>query len=172
MQVILISQNRDFTDVVCELVRSELGFECTVMNDAQKAQAVEGAIVIAEKNAPVRMRQLLTDIQKAAQTSATDKEIKLGRNYGFYPRQRKLALRGSAKSVDLTDKEVQLLQSMMQDNSKPISKETLLKEVWNIEADLNTHTLETHIYRLRAKFKELSGLDVIEASDGGYRLAV
>ena len=51
------------------------------------------------------------------------------------------------------------------------SRETLLKEVWGMEADLNTHTLETHIYRLRAKLRELSGNDIIEAFEGGYRLA-
>ena len=42
-----------------------------------------------------------------------------------------------------------------------------LKEVWGIEAALDTHTLETHIYRLRGKCKELAGDELVEAVEGG-----
>ena len=52
-------------------------------------------------------------------------------------------------SIILTEKEIQLIEPL--DNSKPISKSTILSTVWNYSADADTHTVETHIYRLRKK---------------------
>ncbi len=72
--------------------------------------------------------------------------------------------------MDLTDKEAGLLQRLAEAGNKGVAKDQLLKDVWGIEALLDTHTLETHIYRLRGKFKELAGDEMIEAVDGGYVL--
>ena len=52
--------------------------------------------------------------------------------------------------VILTEKEIQLLELFL-DKKKPISKDDILLNVWNYSADADTHTVETHIYRLRKK---------------------
>ena len=52
----------------------------------------------------------------------------------------------------LTEKEIQLLELFL-GNKKPISKNTILKEVWKYSTSADTHTVETHIYRLRKKIK-------------------
>ena len=52
----------------------------------------------------------------------------------------------------LTEKEIQLLELFL-DNKKPISKNIILKEVWKYSTSADTHTVETHIYRLRKKIK-------------------
>ena len=52
--------------------------------------------------------------------------------------------------VVLTEKEVQLLELFL-NSKKPISKENILSLVWNYASDADTHTVETHIYRLRKK---------------------
>ena len=52
----------------------------------------------------------------------------------------------------LTEKEIQLLELFL-DNKKPISKNKILKEVWKYSTSADTHTVETHIYRLRKKIK-------------------
>ena len=52
----------------------------------------------------------------------------------------------------LTEKEVQLLELFL-DNKKPISKNKILEEVWKYSTSADTHTVETHIYRLRKKVK-------------------
>ena len=52
--------------------------------------------------------------------------------------------------VILTEKEIQLLELFL-DKKKPISKDNILFSVWNYSADADTHTVETHIYRLRKK---------------------
>ena len=57
------------------------------------------------------------------------------------------------KSVILTEKEIQLIQLFL-NNKKPLSKEEILSIVWNYSSDADTHTVETHIYRLRKKINE------------------
>ena len=52
--------------------------------------------------------------------------------------------------ITLTEKEVQLLELFL-NNKKPISKDNILSSVWNYSLDADTHTVETHIYRLRKK---------------------
>ena len=52
----------------------------------------------------------------------------------------------------LTEKEIQLLELFL-DNKKPVSKNVILKEVWKYSTSADTHTVETHIYRLRKKLK-------------------
>ena len=56
-------------------------------------------------------------------------------------------------SIILTEKEIQLLELLL-NNSKPISKDKILSLVWNYSTDADTHTVETHIYRLRKKISE------------------
>ncbi|MDE3061388.1 MAG: helix-turn-helix domain-containing protein, partial [Pseudomonadota bacterium] len=85
-------------------------------------------------------------------------------------RQKQLMHQPSGKTADVTDKEARLLQVLAGSGKNGVAKEKLLKEVWGIEATLNTHTLETHVYRLRAKFRELAGNEIIAAINGGYGL--
>jgi len=171
--------------VVAEQVKRELVLSCHVAetNAAAKpilsqaslvvtseAETVSACPVIAIKNPPIRLSQLLEEITAQLQKPASD-TLALAGGYSLQMRQKQLVHDASGKAVDLTDKEAQLLQSLARARSKSAAKDQLLKEVWGIEAVLDTHTLETHIYRLRGKCKELAGDDLIEAVDGGYKLA-
>ena len=55
--------------------------------------------------------------------------------------------------IVLTEKEVHLLELFL-DNKKPVSKNNILSSGWNYSSDADTHTVETHIYRLRKKFQK------------------
>ena len=55
--------------------------------------------------------------------------------------------------IILTEKEIQLLQLFL-DKKKPISKDNILYNIWNYSVEADTHTVETHIYRLRKKIKD------------------
>ena len=55
--------------------------------------------------------------------------------------------------IILTEKEIQLLEIFLE-NKDPISKDNILSTVWNYSAEADTHTVETHIYRLRKKINE------------------
>ena len=70
----------------------------------------------------------------------------------------------------LTEKEVQLLELFL-DNKKPISKNKILEEVWKYSTSADTHTVETHIYRLRKKIKsKFSDENFILNNKDGYLL--
>ena len=74
------------------------------------------------------------------------------------------------KYVLLTEKEIQLLELFLSYN-KPISKNKILDEVWKYSEDADTHTVETHIYRLRKKIKsKFSDEDFILNNKSGYVL--
>ena len=68
----------------------------------------------------------------------------------------------------LTEKEIQLLELFLSSN-KPISKNVILNQVWKYSEDADTHTVETHIYRLRKKIKlKFSDEDFILNNKSGY----
>ncbi len=72
--------------------------------------------------------------------------------------------------VLLTEKEIQLLELLLSYN-KPISKDKILDEVWKYSEDTDTHTVETHIYRLRKKIKiKFLDDDFILNDKSGYLL--
>ena len=72
--------------------------------------------------------------------------------------------------IILTEKEIQLLELFL-NNKKPISKDRILSSVWNYSSDADTHTVETHIYRLRKKINDkFSDENFIVNTKDGYSL--
>ena len=72
--------------------------------------------------------------------------------------------------IILTEKEIQLLELLF-NKKKPIKKINILKEVWKYSDDADTHTVETHIYRLRKKiFDQFKDQNFISNSKSGYSL--
>jgi DNA-binding response OmpR family regulator len=72
--------------------------------------------------------------------------------------------------IILTEKEIQLLELFLS-NSKPISKKEILLSVWNYSKDADTHTVETHIYRLRKKiFNIFKDNEFIISKKNGYQI--
>lgn len=76
----------------------------------------------------------------------------------------------TGQSVELTEKEAQMLSVLMRAEGKALEKEALLRDVWAYVPEVNTHTLETHISRLRAKLQHFPAPPQIVAEAGGYRL--
>ena len=75
------------------------------------------------------------------------------------------------KKIRLTEKETNILKYLYRAGAKPVSREELLTEVWGYNAGVTTHTLETHIYRLRQKIEPEPGQARLLLTDaGGYRL--
>ena len=72
--------------------------------------------------------------------------------------------------ISLTEKEIQLLELFL-NNSNPLSKNQILEDVWKYSSDADTHTVETHIYRLRKKVKSnFSDEKFILNEKNGYML--
>ncbi|WP_158913086.1 response regulator transcription factor [Caulobacter sp. S45] len=92
--------------------------------------------------------------------------------YEFRPAQ-KLLIDEKQKKIRLTEKEANILKYLYRAGEKPVSREELLTQVWGYNAGVTTHTLETHIYRLRQKIEpEAGGARLLLTDAGGYRLAL
>ena len=90
--------------------------------------------------------------------------------YSFQPAAKLLEAPDGAK-VRLTDKETSILKYLYRQGPKTITREILLKEVWGYNNRVTTHTLETHIYRLRQKIeRDPSNARLLVTEEGGYRL--
>lgn len=90
--------------------------------------------------------------------------------YEFRPAA-KVLMDTRGKKIRLTEKETNILKYLYRAGAKPVSREELLTEVWGYNAGVTTHTLETHIYRLRQKIEPEPGLARLLLTDsGGYRL--
>jgi DNA-binding response OmpR family regulator len=91
-------------------------------------------------------------------------------HYTFKPAS-KLLLDEKGAKVRLTEKETSILKFLYRAGEKVISREILLHEVWGYNAGVTTHTLETHIYRLRQKIeKDPSSAELLVTETGGYKL--
>ncbi|KKB13770.1 transcriptional regulator [Devosia geojensis] len=90
--------------------------------------------------------------------------------YSFQPAAKLLESSDGGK-VRLTDKETSILKYLYRQGPKTITRDVLLKEVWGYNNRVTTHTLETHIYRLRQKIeRDPSNARLLVTEEGGYRL--
>ncbi len=90
--------------------------------------------------------------------------------YEFRPGMRVL-IDPAQKKIRLTDKEAAILRYLYRSGEKPVGREELLREVWGYNSNVTTHTLETHIYRLRQKIEPDAQIPKLLITEtGGYRL--
>src|SRR5437016_386041 len=100
---------------------------------------------------PFRFSVLLARIRvQLRQHEASENAIFTIGPYTFRPSS-KLLLNPKGNKVRLTEKETSILRYLYRAGQRPVSRETLLQEVWGYNSGVTTHTLETHIYRLRQK---------------------
>jgi DNA-binding response OmpR family regulator len=91
--------------------------------------------------------------------------------YEFRPAN-KVLVDPQQRKIRLTEKETNILKYLYRAGEKPVSREELLAEVWGYNAGVTTHTLETHVYRLRQKIEsDPANARLLLTEAGGYRLA-
>ena len=121
---------------------------------------------------PFKFNVLLAHIraQLRSHEQSEDAVFRIG-PYEFRPAA-KMLLDPKGKKIRLTDKETNILKYLYRAGQKVISREELLTEVWGYNAGVTTHTLETHVYRLRQKIEpDPTGPRILITEAGGYRLA-
>lgn len=122
---------------------------------------------------PFRFSVLLARIRAHLRSheASEDAVYRIG-PYEFRPAMR-LLIDPVQKKVRLTDKEASILRYLYRSGEKPVGREELLREVWGYNANVTTHTLETHIYRLRQKIEpDAQSPKLLITETGGYRLQV
>lgn len=91
--------------------------------------------------------------------------------YSFRPGAKLLLREGDGKKVQLTEKETAILTYLHRAGDKVVARDTLLNEVWGYNPNMTTHTLETHVYRLRQKIEgDPSRAKILVTEPGGYKL--
>jgi DNA-binding response OmpR family regulator len=120
---------------------------------------------------PFRFAVLLARIRaQLRQHEASEDAVFIIGPYTFRPSS-KLLLSPKGSKVRLTEKETAILRYLYRAGQKPVSRETLLQEVWGYNSGVTTHTLETHIYRLRQKVeKDVAAPAILVTEAGGYKL--
>jgi DNA-binding response OmpR family regulator len=100
-----------------------------------------------------------------------DAVFKIG-PYEFRPSV-KMLVTEKDKKIRLTEKETSILKYLYRAGGKPITRDVLLDEVWGYNSGVTTHTLETHVYRLRQKIEpDPSNASILVTEGGGYKLAL
>ena len=90
--------------------------------------------------------------------------------YTFKPSQ-KILMSEDERKIRLTEKETNILKYLLRSGEASVSRDELLHEVWGYNAGISTHTLETHIYRLRQKIEpNPSQVSLLVTLDGGYKI--
>jgi DNA-binding response OmpR family regulator len=91
--------------------------------------------------------------------------------YTFQPGAKLMIDAAGRKKVRLTEKETAILRYLYHAGDHAIGRATLLGEVWGYNAAVTTHTLETHVYRLRQKIeRDPANAEILVTEPGGYRL--
>jgi len=176
----LILLDVDLPDIdgreVCRRLRSE-GVSAPVImltaadTDTDTIQGLEaGANDYVTK--PFRFHVLLARIRAHLRhhEQSEDAVFQIG-PYEFRPAV-KMLIDAAGKKIRLTEKETNILKYLYRADGKPVSREQLLTEVWGYNTGVTTHTLETHVYRLRQKIEpDPANATLLITEMGGYRLA-
>lgn len=120
---------------------------------------------------PIRLTALLVRLRALAERGDAD-EMEIG-PHRLRPATKLLIDTRTGARVRLTEREVGILTRLRAADGRPVPRETLLGDVFGYGAGVDTHTLETHIYRLRRKIERGEETDrVLVTEAGGYRLAI
>jgi DNA-binding response OmpR family regulator len=121
---------------------------------------------------PFRLAELLARLRAQLRTfeNSEDAVFSIG-PYMFRPSAKLLQDQARNRRIRLTEKEAAILKFLYRAGTRPVARQVLLNEVWGYNAAVTTHTLETHIYRLRQKIEpDPSNARLLVTEGGGYRL--
>ena len=160
---------------LCRLMRKQ-GVKCPILmltghdTDADTILGLDaGANDYVSKpfKFPVLLARIRAQLRQHEQSE--DAVFQLG-PYTFKPAN-KMLITGDEKKIRLTEKETNILKYLYRATEGVVARDVLLHEVWGYNAGVTTHTLETHIYRLRQKIeRDPSNAELLVTEAGGYKL--
>lgn len=121
---------------------------------------------------PFRIAELLARLRAQMRLfeNSEDAVFSIG-PYTFRPSAKLLQEPLKNRRIRLTEKETAILKFLYRAGTRPVPRQVLLNEVWGYNAAVTTHTLETHIYRLRQKIEpDPANASLLITEGGGYRL--
>ena len=143
-----------------------------ISNDSIKICAGKKKDLLDNCDAILELPATLKEINAIVENTVAKKKFNINssikiKNYYLNKNEKKLSK--SDEFLILTEKEIQLLELFLRRN-KPISKDNILSTVWNYSSEADTHTVETHIYRLRKKINDkfLDDKFILNNKEGYY----
>jgi DNA-binding response OmpR family regulator len=121
---------------------------------------------------PFRLNELLARVRAQLRVfdNSEDAVFNIG-PYMFRPSAKLLLEPARNRKIRLTEKESAILKFLYRAAGRPVGRQVLLNEVWGYNSAVTTHTLETHIYRLRQKIEpDPANTRLLLTEGGGYRL--
>ncbi|MEM7505852.1 MAG: response regulator transcription factor [Pseudomonadota bacterium] len=162
---------------VCRMMRKQ-GVKCPIImltGHATDADAILGLdsgandYVAKPFKFPVLLARIRAQLRQHEQSE--DAVFQIG-DYSFRPGA-KMLIDENERRIRLTEKETNILKFLYRAGGRMVERDVLLREVWGYNAGVTTHTLETHIYRLRQKIEpEPSNARILLTETGGYRLGM
>ncbi len=160
---------------LCKLIRKQ-GVKCPIVtliggdaNSDTISDLYFGANDYVKK--PFKFSVLLSVIRSQLRQfqQLEDATLTLG-PYTFIPAA-KMLIDSQEQKIRLTEKETNILKFLLRLHNTVVPREVLLREVWGYNAGVTTHTLETHIYRLRQKIEtDPAKVSLLVTEDGGYKV--
>ncbi|MEM8790282.1 MAG: response regulator transcription factor [Pseudomonadota bacterium] len=162
---------------VCRLMRKQ-GVKCPVImltGQTSDSDAILGLDSGANDyvHKPFKFPVLLARIRaQLRQHEQSEDAVFQIAHYNFRPGAKMLTDEEERK-IRLTEKETNILKFLYRAGGRTVERDVLLREVWGYNAGVTTHTLETHIYRLRQKIEpDPSNARILLTESGGYRLGM
>lgn len=118
------------------------------------------------------MLSVFLDVLRSANNkldSSSDGYINFG-SYQLRPIDKEIENTKTGEVIKLTEKEVSIIKYLYKYKDSYINKNNLQENVWKYNVDVSTHTVETHIYRLRRKVEKNGAPQLISTDKGGYKL--
>ena len=154
---IIQSNKKEYNDIKLDFKNDYL------IISRKKIQSLNNVLILEEK--PIKLRKLLEiiNINLLKNKFYKQSNIKIGK-YSLDLNSRKIFLKD--KNLDLTERETNLIVYI--NERKNVTIKDLQKNVWDYSPNLETHTVETHIYRLRKKMSEIFGDEnfILNTQDG------
>ena len=121
---------------------------------------------------PLRLGELIARIRTQLRQfkAPDDAHFEIG-NLSFEPASKMLREIGTERMQALTEKESMILKFLYRASPNDVTKSQILAEVWGFQNGVSTHTLETHIYRLRQKIGWMTKKPLVQSTEKGYRLS-
>ena len=138
----------------------------------EEYKEIEGITRVIAK--PFSLQSFLDELQSGINLYENSESGYLYFNdYVVKPVNKEIYNNRNNETVKLTEKEVSILKYLYKTRDRIVSKNELLQEVWDYSPEVTTHTIETHIYRLRQKVEhEDAEAQLILTAEGGYQLKI
>ena len=164
-QLSLFKDLKQDASLPADLIVTQQGQTVSAAPSAQIFEIPKGAVRLGE--IMDKLGYLLSG--REVHIEDENENIDLG-EFILIPAENLLIHQGTQTDIRLTDKERLLLRFLFEAGEDGIARKQLLKDVWGYADDAETHTLETHIYRLRQKLEGHSHHNLIKVTDGIYTI--